>query len=70
MKATKFATQVDGRVLKELRNFAEQSDKSISKIVTEALEEYLNKIRVRPIFLSAMDEVIEEHADLLTRLAK
>ena len=70
MKPAKFATQVDGNVLKELRAYAKAEDKSISKVVTEALSDYLKKIRVRPAFQSAMDEVFTENEELLKRLAK
>ena len=70
MKSVKFATQVDIQVLKALRSFAEKSDKSISKIVTEALKEYLNKAQLKPAFKKAMDEVLEENKELLKKLAE
>lgn len=70
MKLAKFATQVDVTVLKELRLYAKSQDKSISKLVSEALSEYLKKKQVRPIFESAMNEVISENEELLKRLAK
>jgi hypothetical protein len=70
MKLTKFATQVDLGVLKELRAYAKDADKSISKLVTEALSDYLKKVRVRPAFRNAMDEVLSENEELLRRLAK
>ncbi len=70
MKLTKFATQIDEKVLKDLKAYASQADRSISKVVTEAVAEYLQKAQVRPAFRNAMDEVIEEHAELLKRLAK
>ena len=70
MKAKKFATQIDEAVLKELRSFVKQTDRSISKVVTDAVREYLQRAQVRPAFQSAMDEVLEDHAELLKRLAK
>ncbi len=70
MKLAKFATQVDEKTLKEVRAHAKEQGKSISKIVTDALMEYLGKERVRPAFRSAADEVMNEHAELLERLAK
>ena len=39
-------------------------------VVTEAVEEYLKRASVRPAFRSAMDEVLEDHAELLDRLAR
>jgi hypothetical protein len=70
MKYSKFSTQVDTKVLKEIKTHAEESGKSISSIVSEALVEYLHRTRTRPAFLSAMNEVLDRHADLLQRLAK
>jgi len=70
MKLKKFSTQIDEAVLKDLKTYIKQSDRSISKVVSEAVREYIAKAQVRPAFRKAMDEVIEEHAELLDRLAK
>ena len=70
VKSVKFATQIDQRVARELRSFAAETDRSISKIVTEAVAEYLAKYRVRPAFKAAVDEIISDHAELLERLAR
>jgi len=70
MKLVKFATQVDEKVLDELRAVAKETDTSLSRLVTEALAEYLQRVRVRPAFRAAMDEVVDEHAELLRRLAR
>jgi len=70
MKAKKFATQIDEDVLRDLKAFAKKTDRSISKVVSEAVKEYISKAQVRPAFRSAMDEVLKDHADLLERLAK
>ncbi|MFZ4403206.1 MAG: hypothetical protein ACOYOK_03820 [Pseudobdellovibrionaceae bacterium] len=70
MKAKKFATQMDEKVLKELKLFVEQTDRSISSVVTEAVAEYIHRSRLRPAFKNAMDDVLAEHSELLQRLAK
>ena len=70
MSYKKFATQIDEKVLKDLKSYAEQTDKSLSSIVSEAVREYLGKAQVRPAFRKAMDEVLEDNAELLKRLAK
>jgi len=57
MKLKKFATQIDEKVLKDLKLFANSTDRSISKVVTEAVAQYLQRAQVRPAFRSAMDEV-------------
>lgn len=70
MKAKKFATQIDETVLKNLKSYVKETDRSISKVVTEAVREYLQRVQLRPAFQNAMDEVLEDHAELLKRLAK
>lgn len=70
MKLVKFSTQVDEKVLRELRTVAAETDKSISTLVTEALAAHLQRVRVRPAFRSAMEEVLKDHAEVLGRLAK
>lgn len=70
MKAKKFATQIDEDVLKELKAYTKESDRSISSVVSEAVAEYLGRVRVRPAFRKAMHEVLDDHAELLKRLAK
>jgi hypothetical protein len=70
MKFKKFATQLDETALEELRAYAKSTGRSISGVVSEAVGEYLKRASVRPAFRSAMDEVLEDHAELLNRLAR
>lgn len=70
MPWVKFATQVEAKTLKEIRAFAKESDQSISKLVNEALRNHLQRGRVRPAFRSAMGDVINQHDELLRRLAR
>ena len=70
MKTAKFATLVDEKVLKEIRFYAKNTGVQISKIVSDALQEYLQKYKIRPAFRKAMDDVINENEELLSRLAK
>ena len=70
MKLKKFATQIDETTIEELRAYARSTGRSISGVVTEAVGEYLKRANVRPAFRSAMDEVLEDHDELLNRLAK
>jgi len=70
MTAKKFATQIDEQVLKDLKKYVQESDRSISGVVTEAVADFLQKVRVRPMFRSAMEEVLNENEELLRRLAK
>lgn len=70
MKARKFATQIDEKVLRDLKAFVKSNDRSISSVVSEAVAEYLERSKLRPAFRSAMDEVLIEHEELMKRLAK
>ena len=70
MKLKKFATQIDEKALEDLRAYAKSSGRSISGVVSEAVADYLKRASVRPAFRSAMDEVLDDHAELLERLAK
>ena len=67
---SKFASQIDEKVLRDLRQYAKESERSISRIVTEAVESYLQRERVRPAFRAAAEAVLDEHEELLRRLAK
>ncbi len=70
MKAKKFATQIDEKVLKDLKSYVKATYRSISSVVTEAVAEYIERSKLRPAFRSAIDEVLDEHQELLKRLAK
>lgn len=70
MKATKFATQLDETTLAELRAYAKSTGRSISSVVNEAVGEYLARSQLRPAFRTAMSEILDDHADLLDRLAR
>ncbi len=70
MKNKKFATQIDEKVLKDLKSYINQTDLSISSVVSDAIAEYLGRVQIRPAFSKAMDEVLDDHSELLKRLAK
>ena len=66
----KFSSQIDRELLAQLRKFAHEQERSISGVLTDAVREYLHRVRVRPAFRQAVDEVLDEHDELLSRLAK
>ncbi len=70
MSLKKFATQIEEEVLEDLRLYAKSSKKSISGLVSEAVADYLQKVKVRSAFTNAMDEVLNENEELLKRLAQ
>lgn len=68
--SVKFSSKIDKKVLTELKEFAKESHRSISGVITEAVQDYLGRIRVRPAFQEAAKEVVSRHEELLKRLAK
>lgn len=70
MNQTKFSTLIDEKVLAQLKQYSEENGKNISWVVNEAVSEFLQRTRVRPVVRKAMDEVLKDHADLFRRLAK
>ena len=70
MAAVKISSKVDESVWDELRSFAEESHRSISGLLTEAIREFLQRRRVRPDVLRHLDESIADNEELGRRLAR
>lgn len=70
MANVKVSSQVERAVWAELRAMARESHQSVSGLLTEALREYLARRRVRPEVLEHLADSLEEHADLVKRLAR
>jgi hypothetical protein len=66
----KFSSKMDSKVLKSLRAHATREGRTVSAVLTTAAEEYLGRAALRPAFRKAAREVLDEHADLLERLAR
>ena len=66
----KFSSKMSKKVLRDLRAYAEQSKIPISSVLDQAVADYLARIKVRPAFFVAAAEVMDEHDELLKRLAK
>lgn len=70
MANVKFSSKMDARVLKGLRAHAAREGRTVSAVLTAAAEDYLERAALRPAFRKAAREVLDEHADLLERLAR
>ncbi|MDZ7804982.1 hypothetical protein [Thiohalophilus sp.] len=70
MANIKISSKVDDATWKELRELAQESHKSISGVLTEAIEDYVRKHRVRPIVLEHLSDSIRENEELGKLLAK
>lgn len=70
MANIKISSKVDDTAWKELRELAQESSKSISGVLTEAIEDYVRKHRVRPTVLEHLSDSIKENEELGKLLAK
>jgi predicted transcriptional regulator len=70
MAAIKISSKVDEKVWAELRAIAEESHQSLSGLLTEAIGEYVQRRRVRPVVLEHLDESINENRRLGELLAR
>lgn len=70
MTKRKFATKISVEALNELRSYARESQRTIADVVDEALKSHLRMVRIRPVFRTAAERVIDQHAEALKQLAK
>lgn len=68
--SVKFSSKMDARVLKNLKAHAEREGRTLSTVLTTAAAEYLERAAVRPAFRKASAEVLDDHGELLERLAR
>lgn len=69
----KFATQMDSRLLKDLRDYAKAEGRQIQSVLEEAVEAFLKEKRgyvMRPDVRAAYEESLEQFDDLYKRLAQ
>lgn len=70
MRAVKISSKVDEKVWDDLRALAEESHQTVAGLLTEAIAEYLQRRRVRPVVLEHLDESIERNEKLGELLAR
>ncbi len=70
MEMVKFSSKIEKQNLDDLRAYASESKTNISIVLNEAVAEYLASVRVRPTFIEASSEVLDEHTKLLDKLAQ
>lgn len=70
MAAVKFSSKMDAKILKALRAHAAREGRTLSAVLTASAEQYLERVATRPAFRTAAREVLDDHAELLTRLAR
>ena len=70
MPAVKISSKVEESAWRDLKDLAEESHQSISGLLTEAIEEYVRRRRVRPDVLRHLEDSMAEHEELGRRLAE
>ena len=70
MATVKFSSKIDARAWEDLKRIAKESHKSVSGLLTEAVEQYVKRHRVRPEVLKHLEDSIRDNEELYRRLAR
>jgi len=70
MAAIKISSKVEERVWNDLKEIADESHQSISGLLTEAIRDYVQRRRVRPVVLDHLEASIRDNEELGRLLAK
>ena len=70
MSAIKISSKVEESAWKNLRELAKESNQSISGVLTEAIEDYLRRHRVRPEVMKHLEDSMNSHESLGQKLAQ
>lgn len=70
MAAIKVSSKVEESAWEDLRAMADESHRSISGLLTDAIREYVQRRRVRPDVLRHLDDSVRENEELGRLLAR
>ena len=70
MAAIKVSSKVEESAWEELRAMADESHRSISGLLTDAIREYVQRRRIRPDVLRHLDDSVRENEELGRLLAR
>lgn len=70
MASIKISSKVEESVWRELKALAEESDRTISGVLTDAIKDYLRRHRVRPEVRERLEDSIAENERLGRLLAE
>ena len=70
MTTIRIRSKVDEAAWNELRDLARESKRSVSELLSEAVEEYLARRRVRPDVLGHLEDSMRENEKFGKRLAQ
>ena len=70
MSAIKISSKVDPEVWDDLKELAEETNQSISGVLTVAIQDYVRRHRIRPDVLRHLEDSIRDNEELGHLLAK
>ncbi len=70
MPTIKISSKVEEAVWNDLKQLATESHQNISGVLTEAISQYLQRHRVRPVVLDHLNASISDNEELGKLLAK
>lgn len=69
MAAIKISSKIDAEVWNELRALARETHQNVSGLLTEAVRDYLQRRKVRPVVITHLEQSIDENRRLGELLA-
>ena len=70
MATIKISSKVEESAWEALKALAEESHQNISGLLSEAVQDYVNKRRIRPEVLEHLEDSIQQNQELGRRLAE
>lgn len=70
MAMVKISSKVEEAVWEDLKSLATESHQNISGVLTEAIQDYVQRRRVRPAVIEQLDASMDENEELGKLLAK
>lgn len=70
MANIKISSKVEESVWEDLKELAQESHQNVSGVLTEAIQDYVQRHRVRPVVLQHLEDSIRDNEELGRLLAK
>ena len=70
MAAIKISSKVDEKVWNDLKSLAEETHQNVSGLLTEAIRDYVQRRRIRPVVLKHVEQSMDENEELGHLLAE
>jgi len=70
MSMIKVSSKVDENAWHDLKMLASESHQQISGLLTEAISEYIQRRRIRPVVLEQLEKSMDENEELGKLLAR